>query len=429
MAVRIEPPQSRSATLARAYGACLTLTERLDHRLRQHTRLVSSGWPRSVHEDLTEFSDTVDPAVCLTAERGTLIAAVHASADLGWPDLTWDLSLALQRFLESHHHFGDWHDVATAGLTAARAGGDCHAESVALCSFAELHLVQDRYAAAVDMLERALVVAREGDYHRVQARALLGLSAARTASGRFEDSAALARAALDLVDERLDPGIAAEAWMSHGKALYHQGELPAAQVSFQHGLDGFMAIGDRMNQAIALVNLGAVLSGSQLWAEAERAFNESAEICRDIGFRAGEGFAYASLGGMLRRTGATGRAERALIAALEIVRDCSDQFTEGSVLNSLGELFRSIDASRSRQYFVQAVELLGGSELPALLADALVGLGDTELAAGEPDRARAAWTRARDIIDPDDTDRVAGVERRLAESPTRLAGDPRVSRT
>ena len=425
MAVHVESPESRSAVLARGYGACLTLAERLDQRLRRHTKLVSSGRPRSPINELVEPSDSVDPTISLVAERGTLVAAVHACAGLGWSDLAWDLGLTLQRFLESQHHFHDWLEVATAGLGAARASGDRHAEAAVLCSLGELHAVQDHYVAATEAFQHALTVARGGGHDRVEARALLGLSVTHTAGGKLDDSVRLAREALRLVDDRLDPGTAAETWMSLGTAQYQQRELSAAEVSFRHALDGFVATGDRLNQAILLVNMGTTLQASERWAEAERAYNRSAEICREIGFRNGEGFVYRALGSMLLRTGETDRAEQTLTAALTIVHDYADQLTEGIVLNKLGELFRSTDLDRSRQYFDEAVELLGDSELPTLLADALTGLGDTELLAGEPARARKAWARARDVIEPNDADRAASLRRRLAEPPTPRTTDSR----
>jgi tetratricopeptide (TPR) repeat protein len=390
------------------------VAEHLDQGLRKHTKLVTSGWPRPPVDELIEPSDSTDPTASLIAERGALVAAVHACADLGWSDLAWDLGLTLQRFLESHHHFDDWSEVATAALSAARSSDDRHAESAALCSLGELHEVQDQYAAATQAYQQALTIARDGGYDRVGARALLGLSGTHTAIGQLDDATRFAGEALSLVDDSLDPGTAAEAWMSLGRTQHRQGDAAAGNVSYRRALDGFVATGDRLNEAILLVNMGTALGVSERWEEAEHAFNQSVDICREIGFRNGEGFAHTALGSMLRRKGEAGRAEQALTAALDIVRDYADQFTEGLILNNLGELLRPIDLDRSRRYFTEAVELLRDGELPALLADALIGLGDTDLLSGEPTRAHAAWLRAEGVVDPSDTDRAAEIRRRLA---------------
>ena len=421
-ALSVDGSAERDAALGRAYSACLALAERLDQGLRAHVKLVSSGRPRPPVPALSEVDDPAGVAAWFAAEHGTLVAAVHGCAALGWADLTWDLSLTLQRFLESHHHFRDWHEVATAGLSAARAGGDRRAESALLCSLGEAHAVQDEYAAADAAFREALTVAEECGDQRVRARALLGLSIVAEARGELEAAAAIAGTALDIVDERLDSGTAAEARMALGSIRYKQGDLAGAEAQYAPALAGFTATGDRMNQAILLVNMGTTYRAAGRWAEAERAFGRSAEICREIGFRNGEGFAYTALGVLLRQLGRNSGAEQALNAALAIVREYADRFTEVLILINLGELFRPSDVDRSRLHFTEAVALVAEAELPNYLADALCGLGETELAAGRPDDARQAWTRAACVLDPIDAARATALRARVAELTDRHGG-------
>src|SRR5262249_178358 len=153
-------------------------------------------------------------------------------------------------------------------------------------------------------------------------------------------------------------GGAAEAWMVLGSVQHRQGDLAASHASYQHALDGFAATGDRMNQAILLVNMGTANAAAGHRQEAERCFRQSAQICQEIGFRKREAFAYTALGGMLRRDGDDVRAEQSLLAALALVRDYADTFTESIIATHLGEIYRARDIDQSRQHFARAVDLL-----------------------------------------------------------------------
>jgi tetratricopeptide (TPR) repeat protein len=176
------------------------------------------------------------------------------------------------------------------------------------------------------------------------------------------------------------------------------GSTTDAESSYRRALDGFIAIGDRMNQAILLVSLGTLYGEAARWAESEDALRRSAAICREISFRSGEAFAHAGLGIMLKRRGDNSGAEKTLKTALAIVRDYADHYTESTILIHLGELARGTDLTRSRQHYMAAIELLSAEEMPILLAHALIGLGETEELAGDLDQTNSAWLRAYDLL-------------------------------
>ena len=95
------------------------------------------------------------------------------------------------------------------------------------------------------------------------------------------------------------------------------------------------------------------------------------------------------------------------------MREQSDHFTEAVIAIGLGAVYRTTDARRSRGYLTEIVDVLADKELPSLLADALIGLGDTEQAAGDLDAATVAYIRAREVVSPLDPDRAAELTQRI----------------
>jgi DNA-binding SARP family transcriptional activator/tetratricopeptide (TPR) repeat protein len=407
-----ESEHSRTSSLARAYEACLGLAEHMDQGLRRHDKRVSSGRGRYLSTELLREFGAADPNLWLAAERGTLVAVVHASAARGWHDLAWDLSLTLQRFLESHGLYRDWMSTATAGLAAARRGSDRRAVPALLCSIGEAHIVQDEIASAAEMFSHALRIARELRDGRAQAEALRGLAVVHRLKGQMSESAAVAREALGLLRQHPDAYLEADLWMSLASVQRMDGTTEA-ESSYRRALDGFVAIGDRMNQAILLVSLGSLCGEAARWAESQDAFSRAAAICREISFRSGEAFAHAGLGIMLKRRGDNSGAEWNLKTALAIVRDYADRFTESTILIHLGELARETDLARSRQHYLAAIELQSDEEMPTLLADALIGLGETEELAGDLDRTKSAWLRAYDLLRCSAPERAVDLRNRL----------------
>ena len=412
MVAAAQSPEMSTDAVCRAYRACLAAAAQMDQRLRSHVPLVTSDRTAA---QASQVPDGIEPAAWFADEQATLVAVVHGAATRGWNDVTWDLALTLQRYLESHHHFGDWHDVATAGLAAARADGNTIAEAAMLCSLGDAHAVQDDYDSAAEAFNAALdLVSGAGAQQRARARVLLGLSNVHRARGQLDECAAVARTTIEIVDSQLDRGVAAEAWMDLGSIQYRQGDHAASLASFEHALDGFVATGDLMNQAILLVNMGTTNGTAGSPEQAERCFRQSALICEQIGFRNGEVFAYTALGGMLRRRGDYIRAEQSLLTALDLVRDYADTFTESTIVTQLGELYRASDLDRSREHFTRAVDLLSSGQLPVNLADALAGLAETEVLVGDQAAARAAWTRAISLLAPVDAKRADDLRRRVA---------------
>ncbi len=413
LATEVESAPVRAEALGRAYTTALAIAEEMEQGLRRQRRYARSDRVRPPIDGLTGGPTTVGAADWFAAERATLVAVTNACAELKWYDLTWDLSLSLRRYLEAYHHHHDWQVVATAGLEAARSAGDRAAEPALLCSLGELYAIRDEYALADEYFALALGIATELGDNRARAAALRGLCTGAKTRGDLTAAARLAREAIDLVDEQLDPCDAAEAWLLLGATLGQLGERDAAAAADERALDGFVAVGDRLNQAIVLVNIGTNRSYLERWDESEQAFKRSIVISQEIGFRSGEGFGYTAMGSMLRRRGENQRAEQSYLTALAIVRDYADEYMETIILYNLGELHRRDDLDLSRRYLTEATSLTTAQQMPAMLATVLIGLGETEQAAGRYEAARSAWTRAIELVEPVDSERAAAIRDRL----------------
>jgi DNA-binding SARP family transcriptional activator/tetratricopeptide (TPR) repeat protein len=412
-----ESETSRTAALVRAYGTCVALAGQADQRLRRSVPLAASEPSVELSSELIGMHRGVPPDAWFAAERGTLVAVVQAAAGLGRPDLAWNLSLALQRYLESHHHFSDWAHVVGIGLAAARASQNLQAEAALLCSLGEQHAVNDDHAAAREAFGRASQIARECGYRPAQAHALRGLSASYLAGGNLRQAMTTAQAALDLVDPATDPNEAAEIQMGLGAALYLLGELDRSEHYYLRALASFEQLGDLMNMSIVLVDLGSLYRDSGRLDLSEQALRRSARICGEIEFDNGKAFAYCGLGALLAHRGDTAQAEQALLDALAIVRQHTDLATEAKIRCTLGELYLHCNPPQAKTHFADSVTLAATLELNGQLARALTGLGDAEQQAGNPAAAVAAWRDALDLRHALDPVRAAGLRDRLDARP------------
>lgn len=98
--------------------------------------------------------------------------------------------------------------------------------------------------------------------------------------------------------------------------------------------------GDRLGEAAALTDLGAMRRITGNYPGAAEALDDALAICRDLGDGLGEAAALNELGVMRRITGDYPAAAAALEEALAIYRDLGDRPGQASALHDLGALKR-----------------------------------------------------------------------------------------
>jgi tetratricopeptide (TPR) repeat protein/DNA-binding XRE family transcriptional regulator len=117
-------------------------------------------------------------------------------------------------------------------------------------------------------------------------------------------------------------------------------DYSAAAQALEHGLAIYRDLGDRLGQANALNDLGVArrLTGDHL--AAAQALEQALAIYRDIGDRRGQANALSDLGAVRLSTGDQSAAAQALEHALAIYRDVADRRGQAIALNDLGAVQR-----------------------------------------------------------------------------------------
>ena len=119
--------------------------------------------------------------------------------------------------------------------------------------------------------------------------------------------------------------------------------------------DAARRLGDRHNEATALMNLGIALAQVRRFEEAIIALRGAAVIYREIGDRHGEGSAVGNLGIALQQVRRFEEAITACQGAAAIYRETGDRHGEGSALTSLGIALQEV------RRFWEAITALRGA--------------------------------------------------------------------
>jgi tetratricopeptide (TPR) repeat protein/transcriptional regulator with XRE-family HTH domain len=119
------------------------------------------------------------------------------------------------------------------------------------------------------------------------------------------------------------------------------GDASAAAQDLEQALDIYRDMGDRRGQANALADLGTVRWLTGDFRAAAEVLERALDIYRDMGDRRGQANALRSLGGDVRRfTGDYPAAAQALEQALDIYRDLGDRLGQADALRCLGAVRR-----------------------------------------------------------------------------------------
>jgi tetratricopeptide (TPR) repeat protein len=116
------------------------------------------------------------------------------------------------------------------------------------------------------------------------------------------------------------------------------GDYPGAVEALTEALGISRDLGDRLGQANALSNLGAVRQLTGDYPGAVEALTEALGISRDLGDRLGQANALSNLGAVKRLTGDYPGAVEALTEALGISRDLGDRLGQANALRNLGTI-------------------------------------------------------------------------------------------
>jgi tetratricopeptide (TPR) repeat protein len=157
-------------------------------------------------------------------------------------------------------------------------------------------------------------------------------------------------------------------------------------------------LGDRLGQAAALNNLGAVLRLVGDHSAAAQALEQALSIYRDMGDRLGRANVLQVLGVMRRQTSEYPAAAQALEQALSIYRDMGDRLGQANALHALGATrYLTGEYAAARRVLEQALGIYRDMGDRLGQANALTNLGGVLQATGAYQAAAQALAQALDI--------------------------------
>ncbi|WIV55267.1 AfsR/SARP family transcriptional regulator [Amycolatopsis nalaikhensis] len=176
--------------------------------------------------------------------------------------------------------------------------------------------------------------------------------------------------------------------------LYHD-EYAAAVADMERSAALFADLGDVRGEALAVAGLGTVARVRDRPRDALGFYRRALDGLGRAGDHSGVAQMRNSLGSTYALLGEFGEAETWLSRARELAREIEDPHREAKVLTELGTLHRDTgQLPESLTCLRLALSILEGLDDERCSAYALLGIGQTLLAAGEPVQARGVCDRA-----------------------------------
>jgi DNA-binding SARP family transcriptional activator/tetratricopeptide (TPR) repeat protein len=177
-------------------------------------------------------------------------------------------------------------------------------------------------------------------------------------------------------------------------ALYHD-DYAAARRDMARAAALFADLGDLRGEALAVAGLGTEARVRNRPRDALTHYRRALKgLCRS-GDRGGVAQMHNSIGSTYALLGDFGQANAWLSSARDLTREINDPHREAKVLTELGTLHRQTgELPASLTCMRTALSILEGLDDERCSAYALLGIGQTLLAAGEPLQARGVCDRA-----------------------------------
>ncbi|MFD2686555.1 BTAD domain-containing putative transcriptional regulator [Streptomyces phyllanthi] len=380
LAVHPGPDVSPRAAASLA-GLTVPVTRRLLTELTQANLVDEPAPGRFASHDLlrayaTELAEAVDDPEDLRAARHRMFGHyLHSACAAAEPALLIRHRITLtplsegvrpEEFVRSEERASAWFATEQAVLLAAvrqagATGFDHHTWQLAWAI--EHHLGGRGMWRELDItLHTAMAAARRLGDPTAEAHVLRGLGQAERYAGRVKEARAYLEQAIEMFREAGDMTALAESHRQLGGVLERQGELEAA---LHHA-----------ELCVELLPDTPENGRLRAWA------------------RNGVGWFHALLG----------RYEEALRhcwAALALAQEYGDDFTAAPILDSIGyahhHLGQYAEAIATYEGALARYRRAGG--VLWYESEFLTHIGDSQLGAGRPDAARAAWTEALDILE------------------------------
>jgi tetratricopeptide (TPR) repeat protein len=353
----------------------------------------------------------------LALERINLVRACLFAAENGWERQAVAMALVLRPVLDGGHD-EDAKAVHSAALgSALRLDEACdmtdragirtglgianwrlgrHEEAVEQLQVAcDEHLAAGNAGgAALTLAALGLVFDARGQYRQAIECQGRGLQIARAAGVRIQE-------AVQLIN------------LGYGHLRIEEYQVAADLC--RRALEIFAGEGEPLGEAQARAGLAAALEGLGQYDDGLAQAEESVATNRSFSHAVYRLRAMATIGSIQRRLGRLDDARERLTEALRECRELNNPRPTANLLNTLGETCQSSgDYPAALANHAEALTLSDRCGDQFEHTRALVGLGDTHAAAGEPALARQYWQRAYDVYTTSGVPAAARVRARLA---------------
>ncbi|RRR99549.1 AfsR/SARP family transcriptional regulator [Glycomyces terrestris] len=269
------------------------------------------------------FADAQQALDWFETEHDNLIAAVGAAADAGLDRHCWRLVHLLWAHLDRCRAWPEIAALGAAGLAAARRAGDRFGEAEMLTMAASLrHL--GRFEESIASQREALELYRELGSAAGQATVLNNLGMVFRSMGRHEEAIDHLRRCAALDEASGDAGDLAVSLFNLARSYIDAGRAGEAVEAATRSLDLLRGLGHRRGEGRAMEAIGFA-HGLRGEHEAAAAWlRDASAVFAEIGDRWYESVSLTALGRSLRALGRRGEAAAALERALALATALGD---------------------------------------------------------------------------------------------------------
>lgn len=309
----------------------------------------------------------------LDAEHRNVTAAIEFDARHGTGRYAWALVDLMTGVLFRRKEVADLIAATEAGLFAARACADGHAEGVMLLRRGWLRWRTGQRDGASGDFALAQRLFHETGVRRAEASTLRGLSNSHAYAGRLAQARACAEAALAIYREDGDADGQAATLTNLAFVTNRAADFPASTDYIEASLALHREAGSRGNIAMALANLSHVLLVRGAVARAVSCSEEAITVAQEVGDGVAEIIALANCALSLEQAGDLEQAHRRARAAVARAQEMSYRFGEAAAMDVLATTSRLLGHAEARERRARALELARDVNDLAMEAEILLG--------------------------------------------------------
>jgi len=282
-----------------------------------------------------------------------------------------------------------------AALGMAERLGDTGTRATLLQRMGRVLSRWNRWAEALDHLDRSREVYRALGDAQGQARVLLSRGIALHEQGDYEAAATAYREALDLAQAAGDQKIVANTINGLAVLATVRGDFDEAVSRYQTCLGMFEEAGNQVGLARAYHNLGMTHADRRDWNAAMECYEQGFEIAREHGIWDVMANIYLSRAELLLELGDSSMVALCCARALDIYRKTENRLGEADAYRLMGRLFTLRKRwSTALSLFQDSIRLNGEYGSPLNLAEAHRDLGKMHAVRGQAAEARASFEAA-----------------------------------